>query len=361
VLLDLPGQVVGFWASQFLDRGHLVLPYRMKSLKLYSPPLPAGERLRCHARIARVGDQRLSSELDVVGEDGRVRARFEGWEDRRFDLPVPALQMLVRPQTLTLSRGWTAPVSAPGLERLVARRLGPDALPEEMLAAHGGLWARVLAALVLSRREREQWHALPPSDRRRLEWLRGRIAAKDAVRAHVARHHGLALLPADVELLPDPHGRPTVQGAWTGGLPRVPHVSISHLHGEAVAVAGEGDDLLGVGVDLERLGRMARETASVAFTADELQMLDTVEAPEREAWSLRFWCAKEACAKATGRGLASGPHSFTVRAMDRQGGLVSVRFAPPERGPRDLVALTAQDGDWIVATCATAAVEGVRP
>jgi acyl transferase domain-containing protein/phosphopantetheinyl transferase len=360
VLLDLPGQVVGFWASQLLDRGHLVLPYYMKSLKVYAPPLPPGTPLRCDVRVARVGDQHMVSDLDVVGADGLVRARFEGWEDRRFDLPAPASQMLVRPEAVTLSRGWPAPAGAPGLERLVARRLGPDAFPEGWLVAHGGLWMRVLAAVVLSRREREAWRALPPHPRRRLEWLLGRIAAKDAVRVYMARQHGLTLCPADVELLPDAHGRPTVGGAWAGRFPRVPRVSISHVHGVAVAVAGEGHHLLGVGVDLERLGRMAGETPSVAFTADELRMLDAVEAQEREAWSLRFWCAKEACAKATGRGFAAGPNAFTVRAMDREGGLVSVRFAPPERGPRDFVAVTAQDGDWIVATCATTAEEGVQ-
>src|SRR5437868_4926151 len=72
VLLDQPGQLVGFWASQLLDRGFVVLPSRMKSLQLFGPTPPAGRALRCNARIARIGDQQLRSTLEIVEPDGRV-------------------------------------------------------------------------------------------------------------------------------------------------------------------------------------------------------------------------------------------------------------------------------------------------
>ena len=85
----------------------------------------------------------------------------------------------------------------------------------------------------LGRRERAIWHALKAPERRRLEWLLGRIAAKDAVRAVSSqRRFHLTLHPADVEILPDRVGPPGRHRRMDGaGRPRVPLVSISHVDG----------------------------------------------------------------------------------------------------------------------------------
>ncbi len=362
VLLDLPGQVVGFWASHFFEQGFFVLPFRMEGLTLYGPPPTAGERLTCRARIALVGEQQVRSTLDVVRADGRLWARLEGWDDRRFQLPALPGEMLLRPGAVMLSQSWPVGMNGPGprASRFVLRRLGTEAFPPGWLTAHGGLWARVLAGTVLGRQERAQWHALAGGERRRIEWLLGRIAAKDAVREYVRRDFGLSLCPADVELLPEDSGRPVVSGRWTARVPRIPLVSISHVDGVAVAMAGHDDGTLGLGIDLERLGRMGRTTERVAFSAPEMQMLEGLESDQREAWSLRLWCAKEAAAKATGHGLAGGPHAFAVQRFDRQSGDVWITCQSPGRAVVQVASATAQDGDWVVATCAAVATENVR-
>jgi hypothetical protein len=123
---------------------------------------------------------------------------------------------------------------------MVARRLGPDSLPPGWLGAHGGLWTRVLASAVLSRTERELWQAVPAA--RRTDWLLARIAAKDAVRDFVRQRFEVSLRAADVELTPDEHGRLLVNGPWTRAMPRTPRVSVSHVDGAFLAVAGEGED-----------------------------------------------------------------------------------------------------------------------
>ena len=353
VLLDQPGQVVGFWASQYLSERFMVLPFQMASLTFYGPMLAEGTRLECLARVEPVGDSRVRADLDLVRADGTLHARFEGWEDRRFDLPAQTLRLLLSPQSTLLSEPWPSQVEPSRLEPFVARRLGPDAFPADWLTAHGGLWRRVLATVMLGRREREAWHALQLPDARAIEWLLGRIAAKDAVRLYLRQTAGLEVQPADIELAPDAHGRPLITGGWVAAVGRAPLVSISHVDGVAVAIAGDAAGLSGLGVDLERLGRMQPSTARIAFTPGELALLDGVDAAVREAWSLRMWCAKEACAKATGRGLASGLHSFAVHRLDREGGAISIRFQSPDRAPADLLALTAQHGDWIFATCFT--------
>jgi hypothetical protein len=106
VLLDLPGQVVGFWAAEYMKEGFLLLPFQVRSLRLYGPMLPAGERLTCVARIRKIGEDRTRAALDVVRSDGRVWARFEDWEDLRFDVPPAAIQLLLKPEKASLSQSW---------------------------------------------------------------------------------------------------------------------------------------------------------------------------------------------------------------------------------------------------------------
>jgi phosphopantetheinyl transferase (holo-ACP synthase) len=89
----------------------------------------------------------------------------------------------------------------------------------------------------------------------------------------------------------------------------------------------------------------------VAFRPRELEMLQDLDGDERQNWTLRLWCAKEAAAKAVA--LAAGPvsESIGIEAIDRGAGTVLVRFTSPAGGDLDLSASTFRDGDWIAATC----------
>jgi len=349
VLLDQPGQIVGFWAAQYLREAYVVLPNRLERLDLYGPLLPAGERLFSRASIATIGDRRLRSDLDLVREDGRLWARFEGWEDRRFDLPPAAFERLLDPSGGTLSQRWRLLDDRIDRDRAVAFRIGLDTFPPGWLHAHGGMWARVLAAGFLSGRERAVWHAMRTPERRRLEWLLGRIAAKDAVREYLRRHHGLTLHPADVEILPDAAGRPVVSGAWTARA-AAPLVSISHVDGAAVALATSGA-LSGLGIDLERCGRMKAGMEEMAFTAGERELLARYAGDERQAWALRLWCAKEAAAKATGCAVGPTSSSLAVERIHHEQGTVALRYAAAGGDTIAVVASTAREGEWVAAAC----------
>src|SRR4030095_10379221 len=129
----------------------------------------------------------------------------------RFDLPQPAFRALLDPASSRLSRKWPGVplvTESADANRVVAYTIGLDAFPPGWLHAHGGMWSRVLAALMLGRRERAIWYSLKVPERRRLEWLLGRIAAKDAVRDYLLRRFQLTLSPAEVEILPEQSGRP---------------------------------------------------------------------------------------------------------------------------------------------------------
>jgi phosphopantetheinyl transferase len=203
------------------------------------------------------------------------------------------------------------------------------------------------------------WYGLKAPERRRLEWLLGRIAAKDAVRDHLQRCFGLIVPAADVEILPDASGRPLVTGSWVGQTVPAPLVSISHVDGAAVAVLTDAEGTSGVGIDLERYGRMKPGMENVAFTAREREMLDTFDADERQAWALRLWCAKEASAKATGCDIRPLSAALAVEDIHRERGTVVMRYDSPNAGTVTFSAATAREGDWIVATCIRSAEENI--
>ena len=355
VLLDQPGQVVGFWMAEHLQTGATVFPFHLEALHLYGPAPAAGETLECRARIALVGEQQVRSDLDVVDPDGRLRLRLVGWWDRRFDVPKRFLRFLHAPRDARLSEPWPAPVGGLADGGFRAYRLALDGFPPALFTAHGGIWQRALAHLALGRREREIWRGLRTPEPRRLEWLLGRVVAKDALRAFLEERHGLRLAPADVEILPDANGRPVPGGAWTRDVPRAPILSLSHAGGVAVAVVGEGQAGAGVGVDVEHAGRMKEETKDLAFTSAEQALLDAVgDGPER--WPLRLWCAKEAVAKALGLGLAGGPRGIVAEQLDAARGTVRLRLSGemalrlPAVDGRTFVAHTARERDVVVAT-----------
>jgi phosphopantetheine--protein transferase-like protein len=240
-------------------------------------------------------------------------------------------------------------------EELQARQLSLDAFPNDFFTAHGGIWQQVLVHLVLSRRERDIWHSLRTPESRRLEWLLGRVVAKDAVRQHLKQRYDLVLCPADIEILPDDDGRPVCQGVWTDQLPGVPILSLSHTSGVAMAVAGDCSAGVGVGVDIEHVGRMSEDMEGLAFTSEEQELLSSVRNANSDDWPLRFWCAKEAVAKALGKGMVGGPRALVVKSLDDSTGAVRVKLdgEMARRRPEfnnTLIAHTAREGDLIVAT-----------
>ena len=358
VLMDQPGQVVGFWMAEHLETGFVVFPFNLEALHLFADPAASPATLKCKARIVLVGEQQVRSDLDVVTEDGRLIARMIGWWDRRFDLPRPFLRFLHAPREAALGRPWPASVAnVPGAIPLEALRLGLDDFPEGFFTSHGGVWQRALAHLVLSRRERLIWRALRTPEPRRVEWLLGRTVAKVALRALLETRHGLHLAPADIEILPDAEGRPVPSGDWTRQVPRVPVLSLSHAGGVAVAVVGDGDGAAGVGIDVEHTGRRLGEDGErLAFTSGEQALLAAVDAGSQEVWPLRLWCAKEAVAKALGLGLVGGPQALVAERLDTAAGTVQMRLSGelaarlPAVNGRTLVAHTTRERDLVVAT-----------
>jgi phosphopantetheine--protein transferase-like protein len=190
---------------------------------------------------------------------------------------------------------------------------------------------------------------------RKTEWLFGRAVAKDAERRLLEQHHGVSLCAADIEIGKDRDGRPFATASGLAGSAVMPAISITHTDGLAVAIAGqclEGEHL---GIDAERIRPRQEAFQRIAFSDDELRLLESLADAERDEWVTRLWSAKEAVAKALGKGLVEGPRSLLVRMFDVRSGTVQVvlgdRLARefPEHAGIPLIAKTAQEGDVVVA------------
>jgi phosphopantetheinyl transferase len=74
-----------------------------------------------------------------------------------------------------------------------------------------------------------------------------------------------------------------------------------------------------------------------------------------DEWLFRFWCAKEASAKALGKGLLGSPKNLTVREVAQGTGTLTVEMSEkmashlPGKNGRQLSAKTFREGDLIVA------------
>ena len=247
VMLDAAGQVVGFWAADTLERGQVVFPFRLAALEVFGPTPPAGERLSCVAAISREGEHLLSSDIDVLDGDGRCWMRLTGWEDKRFAVPE-RFAPLARPARLAaLSTPWHAPQSPYPDGVVVCRSL------DARLPVDRGLWMPAWAGRVLGAREREIFAALQLPETRRLEWLAARTAGKECVAELTRAAHGLDLLHAEIEILPDERGAPVVICPALERLGGAPRISLTHTGGQAAALAAFAPAGGGVGIDVERL------------------------------------------------------------------------------------------------------------
>jgi phosphopantetheinyl transferase len=351
VVLDAAGQLVGFWAAEYFDRGFVVFPYHLEKLRIYGPNRPSGQRLTCRVVLQLQGNEGIRSEIVIAAADGTVWMQLEGWADRRFDPPPQFHQAWIAPQEAMISQPWHTPLA--GFHDKAAFEC---CRLESLFEPGASLWKELWASLVLTRQERKAFRELRGPEHRRMEWLSARTAAKDAMRSFLRRRHGLELLPADIEITHDEHGRPMARGPWTQGLRTVPEISLSHSEGLAVALVGDGGDGRRFGIDVQALRELAPDFETTALTAEERRLLNAVPQSIRAEWLLRLWCVKEAISKALGRGLIGGPGNVRILELNTQTGRVEamphgdLAAAVPEASGLKMPAHTAREGAYVLAT-----------
>ncbi|MGL5083574.1 MAG: beta-ketoacyl synthase N-terminal-like domain-containing protein [Microcoleaceae cyanobacterium] len=335
-LLDAAGQLVAYWISEQSNMDFHAFPFRVQAFRFYADVLPAEAIVGCRGQIGFAHERQVDAQLELRDSTGAIITRIEGWQDVFFTVPQRFCECRVFPQTAFLSRPWKPLTTL--TDRVISRRVDP--FPQGFLQDSGGLLQRALAHLVLSAEERDVWYSLPEGSSRRLDWLLGRIAAKDGIRQWAQEQFQLALAPVDITILSSATGKPQVSCPMLQAFTSLPDLSISHSQGWAVAaIAPVGQQ---IGVDVQPFqGVKADDIIPIAFSGAEWQRLPDLTGQE----IIGLWCAKEAASKAMGVGLHQ-PHDWQITHYSRETSEVALRY-----GDRQLLIQVELTPEEAIAIC----------
>ncbi|WBB73880.1 beta-ketoacyl synthase N-terminal-like domain-containing protein [Micromonospora sp. WMMD1128] len=321
-LLDNALQLIGNWLITTQPFRTVALPVGLGQVRFYGPPPPAGRAFECVARVRVIDDGKLVADTQLSYQ-GRVWSEIEGAVDRRFD-SHPQARVAERfperhPMSLLQPEGWT-----------MAFDCWTDLVTRGM-AARG-----ILGGAAYTEYERQ------PAKTRK-QWMLGRIAAKDAVRARLWEDGHTDIYPIELTVGNDPDGRPWVRGRPGRGLGDC-DVSLAHCAEIGVAIARRrAPDAPvggpGVGIDVAEVTDHPESTLTFALTPAELTLLTSLaggNAEVRRLWFTRFWAAKEAVAKAEGTGLDGSPRRFRVYSATDSGLTVEIGGRAYRVGHRDV-------------------------
>jgi len=284
-LLDNAGQLFGYWVMATQEEDRLAMPRRIEQMSFYGPEPEQGARLECDVQIRYLEDRDVVADLQLTRE-GALWCSIEGWTDHRFDSDARMWDVMLHPEV-----------------NLLAEREHEDyfVFDDTQWRAPSRDW---LARRYLCQAERQSMRDSGP--RRAREWLNGRIAAKDAVRYALWQQEQRPIFPIEITLEHDDDGAPLVRGKFAADL----RLSLAHCEAVAVARVTEGRT---PGIDVEKIEPRTEEFLETAFSDAERLLLPR---PSRDEWITRFWCAKEAVAKARRKGLGGNPRRYPVTAVD---------------------------------------------
>ena len=319
VVLDLGGQVFAAWAAERFTEGFHLFPFEVEAIEVFGSSLEEGEEAKCRVHILQVSDSQIACDFEVI-RDNKVQLRARGWRDKRVAFSEAFWHFICHyPRETVLSVPWTdAPCRFSKPDGfLCCRLLDP---PVELLESSGGIWHRAVAYTVLNRTERESWKKLRVNGPACIQWLRGRLALKDAVRMLLHQRYGLSLVPAEIEIGEDDRGRPIVKGIGDPQFTHLPRIALTTIGGTVVAAAIDDQETEALALDVKRLGASAEQ---ISFLPDEQNLLSGLDRAELEEWKMRLWCAKLAAGKALGRA-AEDPGQLTIKQADPMTGRVEV-------------------------------------
>jgi len=329
-VVDGAGQLVGCWT---MARGRCVLPVGVEKIEFYRPPPPAGTEAPVRLEITSFDPASPTVYADIEVQDGEGFAwmRIRGWTD----FFVPCSTRILDVQRLPARHCIAEPLALP--------ELPPECLAVTITEAElreGDV--NGIAILYLTAEELAGVKNMV--ERRRTEFVLGRIAMKDAVRRWLARQNGGEMPhPASIATGATAEGKPFFRPI--PGVAAMPEVSVTHSDGRAAAVVSP----FAVGIDLEPVSRPTARILGDFALPEEIVILDQLAAPEQPegAWPTRLWCAKEAAGKALGTGLAGRPRDFQLVHAEKDGRM-RIRHRP---NGRELNVVTTCREGMIVACC----------
>ena len=181
---------------------------------------------------------------------------------------------------------------------------------------------------MLSPGERETWLRMRAVEKRRQEWLLGRCAAKDAVRLLVEEYTGVHLAPAEVEIVPDPYGRP----AGGGRLDRAPRHPAGSFRSPTAMVRPWPSLHYDSGhTGGHRSGKPGCSGARISkpspFSPDERQMLAALPPSRGRSGPCACGAPKKRWPRRWAAVLAPGIQAFHITSAETASGIVATGIA----------------------------------
>ncbi|MDR3239918.1 MAG: 4'-phosphopantetheinyl transferase superfamily protein [Clostridiales bacterium] len=293
-LLDIMGQQLGLFLHLTQTENTISFPIRLKELHFFSDIFDQEGVFEHTMLITRMTSAATAGDM-VLKRGGKVWSVAREFVAQRFVNISLVWNVLMKPCHHKLSEE-----IAPGVCFFTGD-------------FHNNVLS-MLATRYLAGPDKEIHTSLSPKLQK--ENAISRIALKDAVRSFTA-DGGEMLYPIEFYCAHDENGKPSVCGyGRAAGIVDSLYVSLAHKGNASAAIAARGP----VGIDLEIIEEKSEGFLKSAYTDKEIELLKELDSPEAV---IRFWVAKEACAKKTGFGLRGNPKRFEVCAVE--GDLLFVR------------------------------------
>ena len=163
-------------------------------------------------------------------------------------------------------------------------------------------------------------------EKRKREWLGGRLAAKVALLALSGSQFSVENF-STISVLPRENGSPVISSPSTFSGP-IPSISISHSGNYAVGMAA---DAASCGIDIQQISEKTKRVADKFCTSDELVLLSNYAKNISKLEQLNLLCsAKEALKKSL---LSDQPSIFqgvTLSSIDTQSDPFSLKLVYPD-------------------------------
>ncbi len=350
LVLDALTSGFSLWRSHERFHGAISLPFRCRSIEFAQRWPEMGTQMKATLRLTNVTPRSHQVEIRLYHEDGSLLVKINGWEEIS-DRAEPALQHYVKDP---VHHYITQPLPKEIFADEDACIMGAtyECLTPDFFEHNQELWLKALSNAALAESENTDFQERTGSAHRRLEWLLGRIAAKESVRRYLEDNH-ITAASADVTIWKDDLGKPHPIGEWVKPLGQTLDLTIAHTTTFIVAaVAPKGH----LGLDVERVDRdLTEEFLQGVFTIEEQEIAS--KSGHGPTAVLRFWCCKEAVSKALGTGIRFAPTDLRIREADAATGIVKMELLGqwcqhfPQYKGQLLTIKTSIMADHAVAAC----------
>jgi len=292
LLLDNSSQFVLFYLYEKNLSATALLPFFIESIDFYLNPADLAAEVEVAATLPALSERATEAEVEVVSA-GQVALRINSINSRRVVLSDTWQNFVARPSTSFLGSSilTTELLNKQLRERCAIVQVSQDVLNDDDVILEWCL------DYLLSKNELSQWR-IGQSKKRKIDWLLGRIAAKDAVRMLVKNGLGRNLGPHDVEIHSHTDRSPYAI-IKDKAIPAVA-ISITHTNGKGIALATFVDPNHpgNPGIDAETISPRDTDFASSFMQPSELRHLASYPSAALNAEITRIWTAKESMYKA---------------------------------------------------------------